>query len=116
MKIASRDLSYQRCHIIVVRGDMIETYKIIAGIYDRDVTPGPFNLRIDSNTRGQLLKIFKERPRLDIRKRSVFFQVTDPRNSFPNQVAEATTVEAFDRRLDRHWRGYSQLYDFRAKK
>ena len=29
---------------------MIETYKIIIGVYDRDVTTGLFNLRIDSNT------------------------------------------------------------------
>ena len=36
-----------------LRGDMIETDKIITGVYDRDVPMSLFNLRIDSNTRGQ---------------------------------------------------------------
>ena len=30
---------------------MIETYKIIIGVSDRDATTGLFNFRIDSNTR-----------------------------------------------------------------
>ena len=30
-------------------------------------------------------------------------------------LVEAPTVEAFERRMDRHWRGHSLLYDFRAK-
>ena len=48
-------------------GDMIETYKIIIGVYDRDVTEGLF-LRKDSNTRGQRYKISKEWPRLEVKK------------------------------------------------
>ena len=49
---------------------MIETYKTITGVYDRDVATGSFNLRIDSKPRGQWYKIFKERPRFEVRKRS----------------------------------------------
>ena len=64
------------------------------------------NLRKDSNTRGQQNKIFKERPRLEVKKHSFFFRVTDPWNSLPNQLVEAPTVESFERRLDRHWRGH----------
>ena len=41
--------------------------------------------------------------------------MTDPWNSLPNQVVEAPTIEVFERRLDRHWSGQTQLYDFRAK-
>ena len=33
-----------------LRWDMIETYKFITGVYDRDVTTGLYNIRIDSNT------------------------------------------------------------------
>ena len=47
---------------------MIATSKIITGLSDKDVTTGLFNLRRDSNTRGQWNKIFKERPRLEVRK------------------------------------------------
>ena len=63
-----------------------------------------FNLRKDSNPRGQRNKIFKERPTLEVRKHSFFFRVTDPWNSVSNQVVRAATVEAFERRLDRHGR------------
>ena len=43
-------LSYHR-----LRRDMIETYKIITGVYNRDVTTGLFNFRKDSK-----YKTFKE--------------------------------------------------------
>ena len=32
-----------------------------------------------------------------------------------NQVVETPMVEAFERTLDRYWRGHPQLYDFSAK-
>ena len=94
---------------------MIETFKLIIGVYDKDVTIWLFNLRIESNTRGQRCKIFKERPIREVRRDSFFFRLTGPWNSLPNQVVEALTVETFERRLDRHWRGHAQLYDFRTK-
>ena len=78
---------------------MIDIYKIITGVYDRDVTTGLFNLRIDIN-------IFKERPRLEVGKYSFFFQVIDLWNSLPNQVVEAPSVEAIERRLGRYLRGH----------
>ena len=56
-----------------IRGDMIQTYKTITRVYARDVTTGLFNLRKDSTTRGWRYKIFKEQPRLEVRKHSFFF-------------------------------------------
>ena len=53
------------------------------------------------NLRKDIRQIFKERPRNEVRKHSFFFQVTDPWNSLKNQVIKASTVEAFERRLDR---------------
>ena len=84
-------MSYHR-----LKGDMREPYKIITGLYDRGVTTGLFHLRIESNTRGQQYNIFYERPRLEIRKHSFFFGVTDPCDSLPNQVVEEPTVEALE--------------------
>ena len=46
-----------------LRGDMIEIYKIVTEVNERDGTTYLFNLRIDSNTRSQWYKIFKERLR-----------------------------------------------------
>ena len=89
---------------------MIETYKIITGVYDhdRDVTTGLFNVRKDSNTRGQRHKIFKEQP-LEVRKPTVIaiiFLMTHPWNRLPDQVVEEPTIQAFKGRLKRHWRGH----------
>ena len=56
-----------------LRRDRIQTYMIITGVYGMDVTTGLFNLRIKSNTRGQRYNIYKERPRLEVRKYSFFF-------------------------------------------
>ena len=53
---------------------MIETYTIITGVYDRDVTTGLFNLRINSNTRDQWYQIFKERSRLEVKKTDLSFK------------------------------------------
>ena len=55
---------------------MKETYKIINGVYDRDVTTDLLNLRIDTNTRGQQNKIFMERLRFEVGKHS-FFLLSD---------------------------------------
>ena len=71
---------------------MIETHKIITGVYDRDVIMGSVNLRIDKSIRIQWYKIFKERPRFVIMKHLFFFRVTDPGNNLRNQVVEEPTV------------------------
>ena len=94
---------------------MTEAYNIIIGVYNRDVTTGLFNLRRASNTREQRYEIFKDRPRLEVREHSYFFQVNDPWSGLPNQVFEALMAEAFERRLDRLCRGHLQLYDFSSK-
>ena len=102
-------LSYRR-----LRGDMIETYKILTGKYDKDVTEGFFKLRQDSDTRGHSLKIFKERPRLESRKHSFAFRVADPWNSLTEDIVQAPSVASFERRLDKHWRNHPLMYNYRA--
>ena len=75
-------LSYRR-----LNGDMIVTYRIISG-----VTMSLFNLRIDSKTSSQKYKIFKKRPRLEVK---------NPRNSLSKHAMETPTVETFEGRLER---------------
>ena len=82
-------LSYRR-----LRGDMIETDKILTGKYDKDVTEGFFKLRQDSDTRGHSLKIFKERPRLESRRHSFAFRVADPWNSLTEDIALVSPISS----------------------
>jgi ribonuclease P/MRP protein subunit RPP40 len=93
-------LAYRR-----LRGDMIEMFKILQGIYDTSVTDGFVHLST-TDTRGNDLKIYKERARLNIRKFSFVNRSTDIWNSLPNSVIQAPSVISFERRLDKHWRNH----------
>jgi len=54
-------------HYRRVRGDMIETYKILSGKYDTNVVPTLKTSGIQA-TRGNDLRIFKTRFKYDLRK------------------------------------------------
>ena len=62
---------------------MIETYKILTQKYDPEVS-NFIKLREDSITRGHKYKIFKSRPRLDIRKYSFCVRVVETWNQLPS--------------------------------
>ena len=51
-----------------MRGDMIEVFKILKGLYDNTVTSDLLELSHNTQTRGNLLKLEKHRCRLDVRK------------------------------------------------
>ena len=51
-----------------LRGDLIETYKILTNKYDPEICENFIELRKDSNTRGHSLKIYKQRCKLNVRK------------------------------------------------
>ena len=93
---------------------MIETYKIIRGIYDPEVCQGLLSEGRSSATRGHQFKLFKERARLNLRKNSFSFRVVDLWNSLPSFVVEAPSIEAFERRLDKVWNSFPIRFDFEA--
>jgi hypothetical protein len=99
-------LKYRR-----LRGDMIELFKIVKNINDPEVTQDLIQFRTDTNTRGHSLKIYKKRPRLDIRKHSFFNRTVDIWNSLPQNVINADSVITFESRLDKHWRNLPLRYD-----
>ena len=103
-------LAYRRFH-----GDLIEVYKILAGKCDPDACSDFIKLRGDSTTRGSSLKIFKERPRLDIRKYSFPHRIVDIWNKLPEKVVNAGEVVIFENRLDKFLRKQKILYQYKAK-
>ena len=112
-KLKLPTLTYRR-----LRGDLIETYKILTGKYDPEVCEGFIKLREEAQeagTRGNSLKIFKERFRLDIKKYSFPHRVIDIWNDIPDTVVAARTVEVFERRLDKFMSSQDMYYDYRAK-
>ncbi|KAK3868645.1 hypothetical protein Pcinc_025986 [Petrolisthes cinctipes] len=83
-KLGIPTLAYRRS-----RGDMIETFKIVNGVYDDSVCGGLF-VRSDRATRGHGKKLYKQRARLNIRKDAFCNRVVNRWNSFPDSVVNST--------------------------
>ena len=87
-----------------LRGDLIETYKILTGkerinpeiFFTQAVTTG--------RLRGHHLKLFVPRCRTNVRKQFFSVRVVSQWNGLPAVVVEAESVNSFKNRLDEHWR------------
>ena len=102
-------------HYRRIRGDMIETYKIITGKYQGCVAPSLVKEEIYV-TRGNDFSVQKLRVRYDLHK-FVFFsnRVVNTWNSLPNWVVSAYNTDTFKARLDTFWHSQDIVYDFRAQ-
>ena len=101
-------LKYRR-----LRGDMIETYKIITGIYDPEASLSP-RLEGDRRTRGHRYKLLKTRRKTRLKQHFFLDRITNIWNNLPDTVVSAPSVAAFERRLDRHWAELALKFDFEA--
>ena len=105
-------LAYRR-----VRGDMIETYKILNSKYDdrvsqflclhRDMVEQP------ERVRGHSKKLYKSEWKKKIRKHSFGLRIVDNWNSLPENIATAPSTNSFERRLDKFWSQQPIKYEFR---
>jgi len=66
-----------------LRGDMIETYKVISGIYDTSVSPEIPTIS-EYATRGNSLKVANRRCHYNLRKYSFSMRITNVWNSLPS--------------------------------
>ncbi|XP_059818932.1 uncharacterized protein LOC132390340 [Hypanus sabinus] len=82
-----------------MRGDLIETYKIIKGL-DTLEAGSMFLLMGESRTRGHSLRM-RGRPFTTEMRKNLFTQrVVDLRNALPQKAVEAKSLDAFKRELD----------------
>ena len=82
-----------------IRGDMIETFKILNNIYDSRVS----NFLSKSNfstTRGQNFKLFVQHKNF-ITKWFFSIRIVDIWNRLPSNVVNASNVMCFEKRLDK---------------
>lgn len=91
-----------------LRGDMIQTFKILTGKdrLDRDLF---FELNINDRCRGHKFKLKKPRSRLDIRKFSFAHRVVDEWNRLPDGVVESRTLNQFKERIDRYFKDIGKI-------
>ena len=109
-KLRLPTLTYRR-----LRGDMIETYKIINNIYDQESSPKLSrceDIVERTGNRGHPHKLYKLRPKKTNRKFSFPLRIVEPWNSLPINVIQAETLNKFKNRLDKHWSTQECLYDF----
>jgi len=87
-----------------LRGDLIETFKILTG--KERIYPTSFFSLADVNIclRGHSLKLFKPRCHTTVRQNFFSQRIVNEWNKLPQVVIEATSVNAFKNRLDRYWR------------
>jgi len=102
-------------HYRLVRGDMIETYKLLSWKYDTNVVPHLKTTGIQA-TRGNDLRIFKTCFKYDSRMFYFTNRVVDAWNSLLNWVVMANSTNTFKHRLDYiYWQDQEIIYDFRAQ-
>ena len=83
------------------RGDMINVYKYLHGLYS--VPNPPLHLTQHRVTRGHSLKLQKYHSRLDTRKYFFSNRIINPWNSLPEHIVQAPTLNVFKNKLDKHW-------------
>jgi len=93
-------LSYRR-----LRGDAIEVYKYLKGIYKFDSSSMlPLVDLMSSQTRGHCLKIQKRHCRTRMRANFFSYRIVNMWNSLPADVILSPTLNCFKGRIDRLWR------------
>ena len=87
-----------------LRGDLIETYKILTG--KEDINYGHFFTleSSDYDLRGHQLKRYKHHNRLNVRKFFFTQRVISAWNSLPSFIVDASSVNSFKRKLDDFWK------------
>ena len=90
-----------------LRGDLIETYKIITAFFTGKENVDPtFFCTLHSgnyNTRGHPYKLEIKRSRLELRRNFYSQRVVHHWNSLPEHVVMADTVNTFKNRLGKEW-------------
>ena len=86
----------------VIRGDLIETHKILTGKVDTDAAHF-FELSREERTRGHQLKLKKKRAVHLARIKFFSHRVVSPWNRLPEEVVTAQSTNGFKNGLDQHW-------------
>lgn len=82
------------------RGDLIETYKIIHGLYN--IKAQDFFTFSTTTTRGHSKKLMKPRANTNLRLHNFSYRTIQKWNELPESIITAPTLNSFKTRLDKH--------------
>jgi len=88
-----------------LRGDLIETYKILTG-KEKINSDQLFQKATTTKLRGHSLKLYKKSSRLELRKHSFSQRIVDHWNKLPDDVVSAAIISSFKKRLDNWTKRY----------
>ena len=91
------------------RGDMIDVYKYVHGLYD--CHKPKLNLSGVTHTRGHSLKLSKSHCKRRVRSNYFAERVVSLWNSLPEETVTAPSLNAFKARLDKFWELMPEIYD-----
>ena len=109
-KLKLPTLKYRR-----LRGEVIDVYKIISGIYDAHSSLKLNKCTLAHTiTRGNTLRLVKTHCKYDLRKYFFSNRIILTWNSLPDYVVLANSLNLFKNRLDGHWSIQDVLYNWEA--
>ena len=97
-----KSLDLPTLHYRRARGDIIEAYKYLHGIYKVNTCPLKLDERAIS-TRGHNLKLQRQSYKKTLRQKFLVNRVVHAWNSLPEEVVTAPSLTELKSRLDRHW-------------
>ena len=86
-----------------IRGDVIEAYKYLHGVYDTDSTDLlPLYETRGMQTRGNTLKLQKRDCRTQLRQNFFSMRIVNIRNKLPEEIVQAPSFNCLKGRFDRY--------------
>lgn len=92
-----------------VRGDLIETYKVLTGKESIESAQF-FTPAASTHLRGNAMKLFKSRSKLLLRQKNFSQRVVNQWNKLPQHVIQASSVNVFKSRLDKYLKDMGLYY------
>ena len=97
-----------------LRGDLIEAYKMLNGLYD-DGVGQLLEISEDRNTRGHSLKLKKRTGKTVLKQNSFSLRIFKDWNSLTEEIVTAPSLNAFKNRLDALWKNHPIKYEWDAE-
>ena len=107
-KLALPTLSYRR-----LRGDIIETYKIVHGMYDVTASPA-LEFQNYVTNRGHQFKLYKKSCHTNTRLHYFTNRIVNTWNSLPDEIVNAPSISSLKNRLDKFWQTQDMVYNYKA--
>ena len=97
---------------------MIDTYKIIKGVYDNQSTSilkSWSDVAQRDRGRGHNMRLYFQRSLKPVRQNAFGIRIVKIWNSLPEQVVNSPNVNKFKSRSDKHWENQKILYNYRSE-